>query len=73
MIANLYRVVHLVEDSLLLRLQYEFYRMGLFVSYLGWVDFDLAPSCPIAQPILPNINLLKQYRAGSGITKNQGN
>ena len=43
-----------------------FYTVCRVVSYLGWVDFDLdvPPSCPAAQPILPNSHLPKQSLAG---------
>ena len=45
--------------------------LALVVSDLGWVDFDLdvPPSCPIAQPILPDSNLPKQKWADSGMTR----
>ena len=42
---------------------------------LGWVDFDFCvpPSCPAAQPPLPNYHQLKQSRADSGILEIQVN
>ena len=45
--------------------------MGHLLRDLGWVDFDLdaAPSCPAAQPILPNSNLSKQNQLDSGTAK----
>ena len=42
---------------------------------LGWVDFDLGvpPSCPSAQPLLPNSHQPKQNWADSGTLKIQVN
>ena len=44
----------------------------LFVG-LGWVDFDLGvpPSCPAAQPLLPNSHQPNQNRADGGTLKIQ--
>lgn len=35
-------------------------------------DLDISPSCPIAQPILPNFHLPKQ-QAGNGLAKIKAN
>ena len=47
------------------------YRVGMVLSYLGWVDIGLGvpPSCPTYQPVPPNFNLLKRNLAGGGISK----
>ena len=51
----------------------DFYRVvHLFVD-LGWVDFELSvpPSCPSAQPLLPNSHQAIQNWADSGTLKIQ--
>ena len=52
--------------------------MTHLLANLGWVDFDLGnwdfpPSCPAAQPLLPNFHQPKQNRADSGTVKLQVN
>ena len=44
------------------------YRVPHLLLDLGWVDFDLGvpPSCPAAQPLLPNSHQPRQSRADSG-------
>ena len=43
------------------------------VGDIGWVDlvWDVPPSCPVTQPILPNPHLPRQNLADSGMTKIQ--
>ena len=45
---TIYRVVHLVQDNILLTLRkvlrFRLYRVSRLPAYLGWVDFDLG--CP---------------------------
>ena len=47
------------------------YRVRHVVVDLGWVDFifNIPSSCPAPQPILPNFQLPRQSRAGSGTPK----
>ena len=46
------------------------YRVNHPLADLGWVDFGMFhPSCPTAQPILPNSHLPKQNGTESGTTK----
>ena len=47
------------------------YRVSLLLVCLGWVDFDLGvpPSCPAAQPLLPNSHQPRQNWADSGTLK----
>ena len=47
------------------------YRVSHLLMDLGLVDFDLGvpPSCPAAQPLLPNSHQPKQIRADSGTLK----
>ena len=51
------------------------YRVPHLLVDLGWVDFDLGvpPSCPLAQPLLPNSNQPRQNWADSGTLKIQVN
>ena len=49
------------------------YRVSQGSCDLGWVDFDFCvpPSCPAAQPLLPNSHQPKQSQADSGTLKTQ--
>ena len=51
------------------------YRASHVLEELGWVDFDFCvpPSCPAAQPLLPNSHQPKQSRADSGTLEIQVN
>ena len=56
-------------------LQYYLYRASHVLVDLGWVDLDFCvlPSCPAAQPLLPNSHQPKQSWADGGTLKIQVN
>ena len=51
------------------------YRVSHLLVDLGWVDFDLGvpPSCPTAQPLLPNSHQPRENWSGSETLKIQVN
>ena len=76
---NYYKKSHVVDKDEQTMYGYEAsrsqYRLSHLLMDLGWVDFDLGvpPSCPAAQPLLPNYHQPKQSYIDSGTLKNQVN
>ena len=76
---NYYKKSHVVDKDEQTMYGYEAsrsqYRLSHLLMDLGWVDFDLGvpPSCPAAQPLLPNYHQPKQSLANSGTLSIQVN